>query len=117
MARPRILRRVAQKPAATFYKPRGIPLSQLKELTLSFEGLEALRLVDAMGLDQETAAGQMEVSKPTLCRILAEARQTVARALTGGYALRIFGGNYLFAEQAQNAHAPRCRCQHIQDED
>lgn len=58
------------------------------------EGLEALRLADLEGLNQEDAARSMGISKPTFCRILAEARHTVAKALIGGCALNIEGGTY-----------------------
>ena len=42
------------------------------------------RLADAEGLSQEEAARQMEISPPTFCRLLAEARRRVAQALTRG---------------------------------
>ncbi len=62
---------------------------------LTVEGAEALRLVDAKGLDQQTAADRMAVSRHTLGRILAQARQVVARAITEGMAIRIEGGNFI----------------------
>jgi predicted DNA-binding protein (UPF0251 family) len=58
------------------------------------EGLEALRLADEQGLDQETAAARMGVSRPTFSRILAEARHVIAKALVNGWAIRIDGGSY-----------------------
>lgn len=103
MPRPRKRRRVGRMPTATFYKPQGVPLNQLRGLTLSVDGLEAVRLVDAEGLDQETAARAMAVSRPTLSRILAEARSTVARALSNGWALHIDGGDFeISSGQAEN---------------
>lgn len=89
MPRPRKRRCIRSTPPATFYKPQGIPMGQLRGVTLAVEGFEALRLVDAEGLSQEEAAQNMEVSRPTLCRILGEARTVVARALTNGWAIRI----------------------------
>ncbi len=91
MPRPRKRRCVRSVPPALFYKPQGIPMGQLRGATLALEGFEALRLVDAQGLSQEEAATMMEVSRPTLCRILGEARTVVARALTNGWAIRIEG--------------------------
>jgi predicted DNA-binding protein (UPF0251 family) len=85
-------------PAATFFKPQGVSVRNLHALTLSIEGYEAFRLVDGEGLSQEEAAVLMDVSRPTLCRILMEARQTVARSLAGGMALRIEGGSYRMAD-------------------
>ena len=94
MGRPRKCRFVEKLPPAEFYKPQGVPLGRLRGAILPVEGLEALRLVDAEGLPQEEAAARMRVSTPTLSRILAEARRTVARALSQGLALRIEGGDF-----------------------
>ncbi len=96
MARPKLLRRIGKKPSATYYKPRGILMRELEEVVISVDCLEALRLVDCNGLDQEKAAVSMQVSKATLCRILAEGRRVVATAITQGQALRIEGGDYFF---------------------
>ncbi|ADK83699.1 protein of unknown function DUF134 [Desulfarculus baarsii DSM 2075] len=98
--RPRKYRTIAQHPVATFYKPQGAPLGALQSATLSVEGLEALRLADAEGQDQASAARAMDVSPATFCRILAEARAVVARALSNGWAIRIEGGAYRLAEAA-----------------
>ncbi len=94
MARPPRPRRIRCAPAARYFKPQGIPLRELSEQVLSLEGLEALRLVDFMGQAQEEAAAHMDISKATLCRVLAKARSTVAAALVQGCALRIDGGDY-----------------------
>ena len=61
---------------------------------LSIEGLEAIRLSDFEGLDQETGAERMNVSRQTFGRILAEARSIVADALVMGKVLRIEGGHF-----------------------
>jgi predicted DNA-binding protein (UPF0251 family) len=76
-------------PAVTVFKPQGVPMSQLSGVAIGLDGFEALRLVDAEGLSQEEAAARMGVSRPTLCRILGEARSTVARALSRGWAIRV----------------------------
>ena len=89
MPRPRKHCRIGSRPLATFYKPQGIPLPRLEEVLLPAEGMEALRLVDAEGLSQEDAALRMGISRPTVCRILGEARTQVARALARGWAIRI----------------------------
>ena len=94
MSRPRICRRVSSQPIHGFYKPQGVPLQDLKGVTLPVEGLEAMRIADAEGMDQETAARQMGVSRPTFSRILSDARRQVARALSSGWAIRIEGGDY-----------------------
>lgn len=97
MPRPRKCRRVGREPVHRFYKPQGVPLERLRGLTLTVEGLEALRLCDAEGRDQAAAAEAMAVSRPTFSRILAEARGVVAKALSNGWALHIEGGDYRLA--------------------
>ena len=94
MPRPRKCRRVKNQPIHGFYKPQGVPLQDLKGVILPVEGLEAIRLADAESMDQETAARQMGVSRPTFSRILSDARRQVARALSCGWAIRIEGGDY-----------------------
>ncbi len=76
-------------------------MRELKGVVLPLEGFEAFRLVDGEGLSREEAAALMEVSRPTLCRILMEARRTVARALAGGMAIRIDGGSYRLGKNAR----------------
>ena len=98
MPRPCKCRRVERFPHAVFFKPAGIPLTELDELCLSVEGLEALRLADAEGLSMDDAAARMGVSRHTFGRILRQARRTVAEVLSRGVALRIDGGNYRLDE-------------------
>lgn len=83
---------VSRYPTITAFVPRG--LFQTGEITLSVEGLEAIRLSDFEHLDQETAAKMMEVSRQTYGRILSEARGIVSEALVTGKALIIEGGSY-----------------------
>ena len=97
LPRPRKCRLIRGLPPATFYKPQGVPMAELKGVVLSMEGLEALRLADGQGMDQQSAAALMDISPATFCRILAEARRIVARALTQGWAIRIEGGDFRFA--------------------
>jgi len=97
MARPPKCRIVDREPAVTYFKPRGVPLRDLEEVTLTVEGAEALRLSEIEGLDQDSASERMGISRQTFGRILAEARKTVARAVVEGLGLRIEGGNYKIA--------------------
>lgn len=94
MARPRKPRCIAANPRAAYFKPRGIPLAALQEVTLGMEEFEALRLSDAKGLTMEEAALLMNVSRHTYGRVLRRARQIVAEALVRGFALRIEGGHF-----------------------
>ncbi len=94
MVRPRKLRRVALLPGATYFKPQGIPLRLLEEVRLSVDELEALRLKDVEGLEQEESAAEMAISRQTFQRVLEEAHRKVAEVLVMGKALRIEGGDY-----------------------
>ena len=92
MPRPRHCRRVAQLPQANYYKPRGIPLSVLEEVTLTVDEFEAIRLTDLEGFYQADAAEEMNISRQTLGRVLELAHKKIADALVHGNALLIKGG-------------------------
>jgi predicted DNA-binding protein (UPF0251 family) len=80
---------VADVPEVTVFKPVGVPMGRLHGVVIGLDGFEAMRLVDGEGLSQVEAASRMQVSRPTLCRILGEARTQTARALSRGWAIRI----------------------------
>jgi predicted DNA-binding protein (UPF0251 family) len=103
-------RRIHHQPLVSFYKPQGVPMGQLRGVTLTLDGLEALRLADADGMDQESAAELMGVSRPTFSRLLAEARGIVAKGLVNGWAIRIEGGNYELAGDAPPCGRERRHC-------
>jgi predicted DNA-binding protein (UPF0251 family) len=96
MARPRLCRRVRFNPGVTYFKPRGIPLVHLDEVILNVDELEAVRLKDLEGLEQEECAGKMNISQPTFHRMILSARKKIADAIIKGKAIRIEGGNYRF---------------------
>jgi predicted DNA-binding protein (UPF0251 family) len=85
-------------------------MGQLRGVILSLDGLEALRLADAEGLEHEKAAEMMGVSRPTFSRLLSEARGIVAKGLVNGWAIRIEGGNYEFAGDSMPCDRGRRRC-------
>lgn len=89
LSRPMKPRNICGSPNAYYFKPRGIPLTELEEITLSLDEFEALRLKDVNGLQQQEAAEQMNVSRPTFQRILTNARKKVSEALVYSKALRI----------------------------
>ena len=93
MTRPKKCRRISFIPGTTYFKPAGIPMKFLDEICLSLEETEALRLKDIEGLDQEACAECMNVSQPTIQRILESARKKISDALLNGKAIKIEGGN------------------------
>jgi len=97
MARPRRIRRISFQPDVTYFKPAGVPMVNLKESSLSFDELEAIRLMDSEGLDQTQSAKKMKISQSTLSRLLREGRKKLADAIIQGNALKIQGGNFKMA--------------------
>lgn len=94
MVRPKKDRIVSNNPDVVYFKPRGIPLMKLEEVTLTVDEFEAIRLADMAGLSQEEAGEKMGISRATFGRIIQQARKSVADALINGKAIRIEGGNY-----------------------
>ncbi len=89
MARPPKQRCIACQPVAGYFKPRGIPLATLDEVTLALDEIEALRLADLESLRQDEIGQRMGVSRQTVSNLLARARRKVADALLNGKALHI----------------------------
>lgn len=108
MARPKKCRWVEFEPGITFFKPQGIPLRHLEQVIIGVDELEALRLSDYLGLSHEEVAQDMNVSRPTVTRMLARAHKAVADALVNGKAIKIQGGDYKLAEREYSCNS----CQH-----
>ena len=89
MVRPRKQRHVRFDPEVTYFKPQGIPLHELEEVTLGHDELEALRLKYEEDLDQHQCALKMKISQSTLQRLLTSAKRKIAQALVRGKAIRI----------------------------
>jgi predicted DNA-binding protein (UPF0251 family) len=94
MPRPTRWRTVAGVPSVAYFKPAGIPLRLLSDVRLAVEEMEAIRLKDLEGLEQEECAQRMSISRPTFHRVLKAARQKIADAFISGKAIRIEGGNF-----------------------
>ena len=92
MPRPFKCRRVCGTPGADYFKPRGIPLSDLQEIGLTLDEFEAIRLADLEGLYQEDAAKKMAISRQTFGNIIASAHKKIADAIVNGKALKIANG-------------------------
>jgi predicted DNA-binding protein (UPF0251 family) len=76
----------------TAFKPAGVPTRKLESVPLQRDELEALRLADLDGVYHAEAAAQMEISRQTFGRLVAQARRKVADALMNGKALLIADG-------------------------
>ncbi len=95
MVRPRRFRNVGQVPGINYFKPTGVTVRELEEIILTVDEYEAIRLKDFEGFEQEEAAKKMNISQPTLHRLIFSARKKIAEAIVQGKAIRIEGGNYI----------------------
>ncbi len=94
MARPVKPRYVAQLPSMGLFRPVGIPANALLSVCLLVEEVEAIRLKDLEGLEQEECAKRMHVSRATFHHILQSGRSKLADALINGKSIQIEGGNF-----------------------
>jgi uncharacterized protein len=98
MVRPTRIRRIFFQPNVTYFKPTGIPMAELKETVLSFDELEAIRLIDSEKMEQHKAGEKMKISQSTLSRLLRTGRKKLADAIINGQAIKIQGGNFKMAQ-------------------
>ena len=88
MPRPFKARRIYGEYTADYYKPRGRKMSELEEIFLGADEIEALRLADLEDKYQNDAAELMGVSRQTFGSIIKRAHQKVADALINTKAIR-----------------------------
>jgi len=60
-------------------------MASLEDVNLNPDEFEAIRLIDS----QEQAARRMQISQPTLSRILKSARKKISDAIINGKAIKI----------------------------
>ena len=101
MPRPRKPRCCKRFEGDRVFKPRSIPMTQLETLHLGLDELEAMRLCDLQGLDQEPAGVRMGVSRGTVQRLLQSGRAKVVQALVDSRALVIEKGD---SDEALHSH-------------
>ena len=87
--RPKIERHICASSYArhSFFKPNGVPVSELLKIKIDRDEFEAVRLVDIEGLSQQDAATKMQVSRQTFANILKRSRFKITTALIEGNAL------------------------------
>lgn len=121
MPRPHKTRRIYGEFEADYFKPRGRMMSELEEIHLEADEIEALRLADLECQYQNDAADMMGISRQTFGNIVKRARQKVADGLINGKAIRLTpavsgrmrcrGCGRRWAETAyaqENSHCPDC---------
>ncbi len=94
MVRSRKTKVIDFEPNVTYFKPRGVLLVDLKEVDLTLDELETLRLANIKKFSQADSAKKMNIHQSTFQRTLARAREKVTDALVHGKAIKIHGGDY-----------------------
>lgn len=94
MPRPTKWRKIENIPAVPYFIPSEKDSPEVEKNILKLEELEAIRLKDLEGMEQEECAARMEVSRPTFQRILISARGKIADSLINGKSILIEGGNF-----------------------
>ncbi|THB67065.1 MAG: DUF134 domain-containing protein [Spirochaetaceae bacterium] len=97
MPRPRKKRLVQHPPIHSAFKPCGVKPRHLTELQLSLDEYEAIRLADFAGMDHESSAREMQISRSTFTRLLDQAHSKLASFLIEGKLLVIGGGSVHFS--------------------
>ncbi len=94
MPRPAKDRIIESEPNVIYFKPKGIPLRKLKEVTLTLGEFESIRLSDYCMMNQSQGAERMGIHQSTFHRTLLRARKKIAEALVTGMAIKLEGGPY-----------------------
>lgn len=90
--RPKKIRWIKCLPGERCFKPVRKHLAGLKDVCLTLDEFEAVRLADLEGLKQAQAAKRLKISRPTFSRIVSSARNKIADGLVNIKVIRIEGG-------------------------
>lgn len=89
MTKPKTKRKIGFDYDNIYYKPQGVPLSQLKEVVVNPEELETLRLRYVEDLSQHEAAQRMGISQSQYQRDLVNTLKKITNALISGDAINL----------------------------
>ncbi len=89
MVRPCKKRKICCRVGTGYFKPGGIPMTQLEDVELFLDEAEALRLKDLEGLYHHEAAQRMGISRQTFDNIINSAHRKIAEAILKRKALKI----------------------------
>ncbi len=92
MPRPTKCRRICNFPQETIFYPSDN--TEGREIQLTYDEFECIRLIDKCGFSQEQCASFLQVARTTVQKIYDEARKKIADMLVEGRPLRIVGGEY-----------------------
>lgn len=109
MSRPKKYKNVCKMPNIQYFK--GNKDNDLNPIMLNIEEYEVIRLIDKEDLTQEECSIQMNVSRPTIQLLYANARKKIATFLTTGAPLKIEGGSYKLCNR-RNTHCNHKNCKY-----
>ena len=104
MGRNKITRACSFKPEFTNFIPTSNNANGTMEL--NSDEMEAIFLMDYQSMYQEDAAKKMNISRPTLSRIIKNARKKIATSLILGYEINIIDNKdkFIIALSIENRH-------------
>jgi len=91
--RPRAKRLIENPCEGRCFKPSEDTGCESESVLVLSEEIEAIRLVDLMDHDQESAAAEIGISRRTLWRDLHNGRKKIADALINGKSIEIISEN------------------------
>ena len=113
MSRPRKCRRVCHFPQTLAFYPEGEEGNfSGKDVILTLDEYETIRLIDHEGFSQEQCGSQMRIARTSVQQIYAVARKKLADVLVEGRSLRIQGGDYRLCDGSGQFCAFKDCCRH-----
>lgn len=105
MGRPERVKRVCKKPGYNCFVPQGVK-GKRKQITLTIDEYETIRLIDLEGVSREECAERMDIARTTAQAIYNSARVKIAECIVNGMQLRIEGGTFYICDGT--AGCPHC---------
>lgn len=112
MSRPQKCRRICSRPRAVSFGPTDLEAREV--VTLGYDEYETIRLIDMEHYSQDQCAQKMDVSRTTVTRMYASAREKLASALVNGSRLEISGGDVAVCTTLRPECAGIPHCCHLQ---
>ena len=109
MPRPRKCRRVCSMPKYNEFTPTQAGGAG-KEVVLTVDEYETIRLIDKENFSQEECSAYMNVARTTVQLIYAEARKKIAEALVNGSTLVIKAVIFICVKKSQKPVAEDREC-------
>ena len=109
MARPKKGRRVCAAPHCTCFGPADA--GESKQLDMTLDEYETVRLIDLEGLTQKACAAHMQIARSTVQTIYQHARQKLAQCIVEAVTLTIQGGDYHLCEHTGQCAGACCQGQ------